>query len=403
MATIYDIGIVGAGVSGIFAAYRILEKQKKIKTILFDIGRPPMKRRLQMFGFGGLLPNSDGKLYLSDTKKVATLVGGAKSKKAYDWVLSVLELIENTSVVRDSGFDNSLSKKIRSAGYHITRNSYIPMFSSHIHGLLKYFATTFDNAIDFCFDQEIKSIRKNKGIFILSTDAGEYKCRKVLLATGRSGWRWASNVFDKFGLIEDNSIARYGIKIEMSTDTMHDMDYSTCSLSNDRVNIGPINWNGTVIPEDHYDMVLASFRSNEDRWKTDKVSFDFIGNIECESGFQETDRVGKLTFLLANDRIAKERVSSIINGKSKTLSILPEYDWIKEDLKQLGAVIPEVLTKAYFHAPVLLPLPPTIAIGTNLSTDIDGLSVAGENAGITGLLAAAEMGMIAADGMIRGM
>jgi uncharacterized FAD-dependent dehydrogenase len=387
MATIYDIGIVGAGVSGIFAAHRILEKQKKIKTILFDIGRPPMKRRLQMFGFGGLLPNSDGKLYLSDTKKVADIVGDTKSKKAYDWVLSVLDFIEPTTIINDDGPNKSLSKKLKSAEYHIIKNSYIPMFSSHIHGLLKYFAIEFDNTIDFCFDQEIVSVRKSKGIFILSTDAGEYKCRQVLLATGRSGWRWAANIFNQFDIIEDNSIARYGIKIEMSADVLQDLDRSSCSLHNDRVNIGPIHWNGTVIPED--------------RWKTDKVSFDFIGNIECENGFEETDRVGKLTFLLANDRIARERVSSIVAGKSKTLSILPEYDWIKKDLKKFGEVIPDIITKAYFHAPALLPLPPIISLGTNLSTDIDGLFVAGENAGVVGLLAAAEMGMIAADGIIR--
>src|ERR1700731_1789666 len=97
MATIYDIGVIGSGMAGMFATHRILEKQKKEKTILFDIGRPPMKRRLQMFGFGGILPNSDGKLYLSDTKKVVSIVGDTKAKNAYDWVISVLNLVEPIS------------------------------------------------------------------------------------------------------------------------------------------------------------------------------------------------------------------------------------------------------------------------------------------------------------------
>jgi uncharacterized protein len=403
MGAIYDIVICGAGMAGIFACHQILEKKTGLKVALFDIGRPPMKRRLQMFGFGGLLPNSDGKLYLSDTKKVSTLVGDTKSKKAQDWVISTLELIDKTNIIDDIGFNKTLSAKIKSAKYTITKNSFIPIFSPHIHGLLKHFANEFENKIDFYFDKEIISIRKNKNTFVVSSGDEEYKCKKILLATGRSGWRWAAEIFDKFGIIEENSIARYGIKIETSIDNLSYLNGATSSLSNNKVNIGPICWNGTVVPEDHYDMVIANFRSNEDRWKTDKVSFDFIGNIECKNGFEETNRIGKLTFLLANDRVAKERVSSILNGKSKILSILPEYNWIKEDIKQFGTVMPEILTKAYFHTPALLPLPPTISLGTNLSTDIEGLFVAGENAGITGLLAAAMMGKIAADGMIRGM
>lgn len=399
----FDIGVIGSGVAGIFALHRILEKQKKVKAILFDIGRPPMKRRLQMFGFGGLLPNSDGKFYLSDTKKVANITGDKKAKNAYDYVVNTMKSIDTISITKDNGLSKSLTKKAKYAGYSIIKNSYIPIFSPLIHGLLKHFAQEFENTIDFCFDKEVISIRKSKDIFILSTEDGEYKCKNVLIATGRAGWKWATSIFNKFGLVEDNSIARYGIKIEMSSDNLTSFNNSTCTLHNDNVSIGPFAWNGTVVPEDHEGMAIANFRSNEERWETDKVCFDMIGNISCENGAEETDRVGKLTFLLSNDRIAKERVSSIINNRSKVLSILPEYEWLKNDLKQLSLVIPEVLTKAYFYVPTLVPSPPNISLGNNLSTEMEGLWVAGESAGVSGLLAASEMGVIVADGIIRNL
>jgi uncharacterized FAD-dependent dehydrogenase len=403
MVTIYDVAIIGAGVAGVFAANQILSKQKKVKTILFDIGRPPMKRRSQMFGFGGLLPNSDGKFYLSDTKKVSTITGDAKVKSAYDSVISTLELIDKTDIIKDDGPSKSISSLAKKAGYKIIKNSYIPLFSPHIHGLLKHFADTFENKIEYCFDKEVIDISKNGQTFTIHTNDTKYKCRRVLIATGRAGWRWATAVFDRFGIIEDNSTAKYGIRVEISKDNLQSFDQSTCSFVNDNMTIGPFSWNGTVVPEDHYDMVIANFRSNEERWESDKVSFDFIGNIKCEDGFNDTDRIGKLTFLLANDRVSKERVSAIMNEKSKILTILPEYQWLKDELTKLAIVIPEVLTKAYFYAPALMPMPPKISLKTNLSTDIEGLFVAGEPAGVSGLLAAAEMGIVAANGITRGL
>ncbi len=104
----------------------------------------------------------------------------------------------------------------------------------------------------------------------------------------------------------------------------------------------------------------------------------------------------KLIFILSNDRILKEKVSTILSDKSK-ISIIPEYEWIKKDIGELSEVIPDILTKAYFHVPTIIPLPPKINIGTNLETEVSGMFVAGENAGVVGIYAAACMGMIAAD------
>ena len=84
--TNYDVGIIGAGVAGSFAALKIAKDHKNIKTILFDLGRPPMKRRRQLEGWLGCLPNSDGKLYLNDLDRVSNLVGAKKTKSAYNWV-----------------------------------------------------------------------------------------------------------------------------------------------------------------------------------------------------------------------------------------------------------------------------------------------------------------------------
>jgi uncharacterized FAD-dependent dehydrogenase len=399
--TNYDVGIIGAGVAGAFATLKMAKDHKNAKTILFDLGRPPMKRRRQLEGWLGCLPNSDGKLYLSDLNKVADLAGLRKTKSSYTWFKKVLSNIEEDfKVTKDKAPSISVEKRIKKIGYDIHLNDYIQVYPKDIHALSKYMAETIEQNknVTFSFDNEVKRIYKTKNMFTVVTEAQEYKCKKLIIAVGRSGWRWARELYGSLGIVDNNDIARFGIRIEMNSTHMKDFNKSNCTLlkGND-VEIGPLSWYGTVIPEDHVDVAISAFRSNENRWKSDKVSFSLIGNRPFpESGFEQTDRIGKLTFVLTNDRIIKERVSHILTGKSK-ISIIPEYNWLKETLEELALAVPEVLSKAYFHVPTINPMAPKINIGSNLETEIDGMFVAGESAGIHGILSAGLMGIVAAD------
>ena len=107
-----------------------------------------------------------------------------------------------------------------------------------------------------------------------------------------------------------------------------------------------------------------------------------------------------MSFVLSNDRIIRERVSTILTGKSR-ISIIPEYDWLKEAITNITEIIPEITTKAYFHVPTIIPLAPKINIGNNLETEIDGMFVVGESAGINGILSAGLMGIAAADAVCK--
>lgn len=395
----FDVGIIGAGVAGAFATLKIAKDHKNSKAIVFDLGRPPMKRRRQLEGWLGCLPNSDGKLYLNNLDKVADIVGLKKTKSANTWFSNILSGIGNFKIIKDKSPSVSMDKKLKKNGYEVILNDYIQIYPKDIHLLSKNMAETIENAsnITFSFDNEVKTICKQKNLFVITTEKEEYKCKKIIIAVGRSGWRWSKDLYSSLGIIDNNDIAKFGIRIELNSSYMKDFNKSNCTLLKDNIEIGPLSWFGTVIPEDHIDLAISAFRSNENRWKTDKVSFSLIGNVPFpDKGFEQTDRIGKLTFVLSNDRIIKEKISTILTGKSK-ISIIPEYDWLINPIKELSNVLPEISSKAYFHVPTILPLPPKINIGSNLETEIDGMFVVGESAGVHGILSAATMGIIAAD------
>lgn len=402
--TNFDVGIIGAGIAGAFAAFKIAKDHKNTKAILFDLGRPPMKRRRQLEGWLGCLPNSDGKLYLNDISKVADLVGNRKAKSANTSFNKILNQVGTFKTTKDKAPSVSAEKRLKKFGYDFTLNDYIQIYPKDIHTLSKYMAESIEQAgnVTFNFDNEIKSVYKQKNMFIIvASDNQEFKCKKLVIAVGRSGWRWAKDLYANFGIIDNNDIAKFGIRVECNSNIMKDFAKSNCTITKGTdLELGPLSWFGTVIPEDHVDLAISAFRSNENRWKSDKVSFSLIGNrLFPNAGFEQTDRIGKLTFVLANDRIVKERISTITAIKSK-ISIIPEYSWLKETITDLSNIIPDI-SKAYFHVPTITPLAPKINIGSNLESEVDGMFVIGESAGVSGILAAAIMGIIVADSVSK--
>lgn len=402
MNNIYDVGIIGLGVSGALASYKLVRDNKNLKVVAFDIGRKWLKRRRQIEAFLGCFPNSDGKLYHSNLESVASLIGSKKVKTTHKEFMDIMSNVGEFVTVVDKGPSKTILKKANKYDYEVIKSDYVQVYPKDVHALSRFLAKTLeDSNIDFHFDEEVFKVYKRDSVFVMNTEMGDYQCKKLIIAAGRSGWRWARNIFSDFGIVESDNVAKFGIRVEMNSEILKEFNQTSCTLvKNKEVEVGPFCWCGTVIPEDHIDTAISAFRSNENRWKTDKVFFNIIGNrIFPNKGFEQTDRLAKLTFVITNDRIVKERTSSILTGKSK-ISVMPEYNWLKETILELSNIIPDIITKSYFHVPTIIPLAPQINIGNNLSTEIEGLFVVGESAGNVGILSAACMGLAVAEEVI---
>ena len=408
MSKTYDIGIIGAGVAGAFASLRIAEKYKNTNAILFELGRPPGKRRRQLEGWLGCLPFGDGKLYVDDIQDIIEVVDGRKAKPIEKWVLSKFTEAGPTKVVKDKLPSATVQKQAADMMFDLYTNDHIQWIPDNIHKLSRQIADKIEEAgnVEFSFDNEVFQILKQNDEFLIATHNGDFKCKKVLLCVGRSGWRWVTSLYKSFGLMDDeyDSMAKYGIRVEIPAQYMKDFHKSHCTLVRDDMEIGPLSWNGAIIPEDHADLVISAFRSNEGRWKRmgkNKVSFNLIGyKTFLNQGTYQTERLGKLAFLMFNDRVGREKIKLIMKGDS-VLSELPEYNWLPNTLKELEAIFPTIITRGYYHAPTILPMAPSILLDKNLESNLENLYVAGESAGFHGIMASAISGTIAVDGALR--
>lgn len=395
----YDLVIIGAGVAGSFASLKIAKDHKYMKTLVFELGRPMGKRRQQINGWLGILPNSDGKLYASNLEPLYNLMGDKKTKSIDKWFKNYTDDIYQAKLIKDKSPSINATKRIEKAGFEIELNNHMQLYPKDIHALSKHMSNAVLDAknITFKFDDEVISIAKQKSMFTITSSNSKITCKKLIMCAGRSGWRWARDIYNSFDIIKSNDVAKFGIRAEISAPIMKHFNYSNCSMTNENIEIGPLCWNGTVIPEDHMDFAIASFRSNEARWKTDKVSFNIIGSeLFPNNGVEQINRIGQLTFLLSNDRVAKEKISTIMNGKSR-ISVIPEYKWLTNAIQGISEFIPDIMTKGYFHVPTILPLIPTINVSKELETDVDNMYCAGESSGHMGLLSAIITGVAAAD------
>lgn len=402
MSNVYDVCVIGAGVAGAFAGFRLTAKHKNCKTLLIELSAKPAKRRSSACGWLGLFPTGDGKLYLNNLDQVKEIVDGRRANSASKFVMDLLEQAGPLKITKDVFPSVATQKKIKEHNFDLQLNNYISWAPCYVHSLSRIMAEKMEANpnLTWSFDNEVYTVHKKKNHFIITTELGEFQAKKVILSVGRSGWRWANEFYQSLGLITSDDVAKFGIRIEMGAQYLKDFNKSHCTLIREDLTLGPFSWNGTVIPEDHSDLVISAFRSNEDRWKTDKVSFSLLGHRSFPNeGCSQTERLGKLIYVLNNDRVGKERIKTLFKKESQ-LSLLPEYDWLLNCLTELEKIMPNLITRGYFHTPNILPLPAPINIAPNLETEVEGLFVAGETTGISGILSACLMGTVAADSIV---
>ena len=189
----YDVGIIGAGVAGAFAALRISQNNPGTKTIIFDFGRPPGKRRRQLEGWFGCFPAGDGKIYPNDLEKVLNLVDGRKARHASKWVFDVMAQANPMKLVKDTLPSAVLQKKIHNAGFTLQTNDHYQWKPESIHQLSKIISEDIEKPgnIDFSFDSDISLDSDGMPRLITSKSANN-------LAQGRlqalHGWKTKAQV-----------------------------------------------------------------------------------------------------------------------------------------------------------------------------------------------------------------
>lgn len=256
----YDLIVIGMGPSSIFLAYELIINKKAKNVVLIDEGKPverrycPVEKKGECMkckpycnitsGFSGAGAFSDGKLSLYNKEDDDIYVGGnlhkyigvEKTKNLIDYADSIylkfgadthLEGIEHKEEI------NKLKKKAKKEDIDLISIPIRHLGTEKSHEIYKKIQDFLEeNNINMMYETVVEDLiiedNQIKGVKII--DANDPKVEKelfskrVVLAVGRKGADWLSNMCEAYDIKTEQGIVDIGIRYELKDEVMKDVN-----------------------------------------------------------------------------------------------------------------------------------------------------------------------------------
>jgi uncharacterized protein len=234
----YDITIVGSGVSGIFLAYTLLQTDKKIKILVIEKGRK-FKDRIcpieigiskkcisckicnRTQGFGGM-GRSEGKFnYTND-------FGGHLGEKiGNENVIKLMKKIDKTlcsfgadKIKLYSTENKELIRRAKENKCRILTSKVRHLGTTLSYKVLNEMYSYLKDKVDIEFETDIISLDKTNNVFNLSCNNNVFHSNVVVLSTGLSGGGEFLEYCKTFNIKPYRRRMDLGIRVEMKVDQL---------------------------------------------------------------------------------------------------------------------------------------------------------------------------------------
>lgn len=461
----YDVIIVGAGPSGIFSALGVLRKKPEAKILLIEKGESLERRFCPKekvgkclncetcaitAGFSGAGAFSDGKLSLSpdvggDLPELIGRVDSERLIKEADGLYLSYGAEEKIEGLSDPEKVKEIRRRAIVAGLKLIDCPIRHLGTEKAHEL--YLAIERDlkargaemRFSSSCNDLIIEN-GEVRGVFVQKNNSSfpeRIESRYVVVAAGRRGAEWLSEICGKYGIFRHPGPVDIGVRVEVRNEVMEELNdvlYEAKLVGyplpfKDKVRTFCQNPGGFVAQE-NYDNGLAvvNGHSYKER-KSDNTNLSILCSHNFNEPFHEpiayAQKVGELTNMLGAGHILVQRFGDILDGKrtwQKELSrsnLVPTLiDAAAGDItaampyrtmtdiinfiKALDQVVPGFASKeTLLYSPELKFYSNKIEMDEKLHTNVPHLFCLGDASGWTrGLMMASVMGLKAAESLL---
>ncbi len=368
MSDKYDVIVVGAGPSGAFLAYEMIQLDKTKKILLIEQGRRVEDRKCPIeklgkcihckpmcnitCGFSGAGAFSDGKLSLYNEEDADIYVGGIlheyigieETKRLIDYTDSIYlkfgadKKLEGIDYKKEVAQMTAKAKKEEIDLVNIPIRHLGTEKSHELYGRIEKYL--IDNGIEILFNTQVHDlIVENNKIKGVKTRPAEYAydenyeqdqtimADKVVLAVGRKGANWLVDMCEKHNIKTKSGTVDIGIRYELPDKIMEKVNkymYEGKFIAKpgpfkDKVRTFCQNPSGFVSTE-VYDnnMTLVNGHSYKERKSTNTnlailVSHNF--NYPFNKPIEYGRNVAKNLNALGNGNIVVQRLGDIYRGK----------------------------------------------------------------------------------------
>lgn len=461
----FDVAIVGAGPAGLFAAYELVEHGLK-NIVLIDAGRDVRKRYCPLLkahisrelgiscagcrpchmlhGVGG------AGLFSSGAINLHPLVGGdlAVLLKSYSRAEDLIKYFDSILVKFGAGEDSlripnpelvkEWERKAAKAGAKLISP---PQRRLGTEGSIKL----TENLVNYLLSEGVKLLtntyvedlaRSGSG-FKLVTSSGSIEASRVLLAPGRAGAAWFSEISKKLGIHTVPGPLDVGVRLEVPDYVMEPLvsvidDPKIIMYTktyDDKVRTFCVNPRGFVVAERYNGYVAVNGMSYRDI-KSRNTNLALLVTVQLTDPLEDTVEYGRQIAMtatkLGGGKPLIQRLGDLVSGRRSTWSRIDRssveptlkdvtpgdigmalpYRVVKdvvEAIDRLDDVLPGLASpQNLVYAPEIKFYSVRAVVDDSMQTNIEGIFVAGDGVGLSrGINGAAVTGILAARGILK--
>ena len=349
----YDVIIVGAGISGLMAAYGFWKRDIRLKIAIIDKGKTLEERNCPASkgqpcthcevcsitsGFAGAGAFSDGKFNLG-TSYGGTLSEELGEKTATEYIDAANQVLSrfetNAMMIPTFGKSESLKLKCLQHNLQLLDMNVKHFGTDNNYEIMSRFIDWLDNHyISLIPTTEIKGILKSDDGFrlfgydtALKTDL-EFSAKNIVLATGRSGSDFIQRICEQFDIPTTANAVDIGVRVEMKDIVWREFSskiyepkivYRTKTFE-DKTRMFCFNQGGIVSAENNDGVISANGHAFSDKEKkTENCNFAILSSIKFTEPFNNPTayarNFGRIANLIGNGNVLVQRFGDLIRGR----------------------------------------------------------------------------------------
>ncbi len=341
----YDLVIIGGGIGGIMAAYKMKINKPDAKIIIIEKGLPLERRHCPAgrhkkcihckicsitSGYAGAGAFSDGKF------NIGTAYGGYLADElgeatAMDYIESVDRVLESFADDYPELYRSNEELKLKCLQNNLRL---LDMNVRHLgtdknyKTMLKLIEWLRDNDVELKSLTDCSDIEKNETGYRIYTNSGEIEGKKLIIATGRSGADFVKTICEKFGIHINANSVDIGVRVEMKDAIWREFSekiyepkilYRTKTFE-DRTRMFCFNQGGLVSAENNHGVITANGHSfAEPEKKTDNCNFAILSSIHFAGDFNKPTEyaanIAKNMNFAGEGNIIVQRFGDLIRGR----------------------------------------------------------------------------------------